>query len=348
MYPIEIIKYRTRRFDLCYDGRMNDTNKDLEVIRSQQLPNGLSLAGDGPNYQHVWIRDNVYVALAMQEAGQHKAAARVYEALCGIVAKYHTLLERKAYPTQAENILPPRFTTDGARVEGEWSNKQHDAVGVLLFGLGRLYQTDPSLLSDAMKKLCQQLVNYLEACQYFRDADNGMWEEEATLHASSLAACIKGIENVAAFCEHDEHMLASAKENLENLLPRESVLHEVDLAQLSLVWPYGYLNADIVKAVEHTLLREHGVIRYVGDHYEAKDGEEPQWVMGLPWLGIAHFALGNTDKARHYLHQTESLYTENGLPESYLASNKQCAHTPLAWSHAMALVLRSKLAQKQQ
>ncbi len=51
-----------------------------------------------------------------KKIGQHKAAARVYEALCGIVAKYHSLLERKAYPIEAANILPPRFTTDGARV----------------------------------------------------------------------------------------------------------------------------------------------------------------------------------------------------------------------------------------
>lgn len=325
---------------------MHDLNKDLEVIRSQQLANGLCLAGDGPNYQHIWIRDNVYVALALQEIGQNKEAARAYEALCGIIAKYHLLLERKTYPVEIDQILPPRFTADGSIVDGKWSNKQHDAVGVLLLGLGQLYQNDPSLLTSEMKKVCQQLVHYLETCQYYRDADNGMWEEVSALHASSLAACIKGIESVAGFCEHDEHMLELAKQNLENLLPRESVRHEVDLAQLSLLWPYGYKRADIVAAIESTLLREHGVIRYIGDIYEAKDGEEPQWVMGLPWLGVAHFELGNFDKAKEYLQRTEVLYTKNGLPESYLANNKQCAHTPLAWSHAMALVLRSKLANR--
>jgi GH15 family glucan-1,4-alpha-glucosidase len=191
-------------------------------------------------------------------------------------------------------------------------------------------------------------VHYLEACTYFRDADNGMWEEESVVHASSLAACIKGIEKVSEFCDYDEQMLETARRNLEHLLPRESAQHTVDLALLSLVWPYNHKRADIVEAVESTLLREHGVIRYAGDHYEAKDGEEPQWVMGLPWLGIVHFELGNINKAQKYLRKTEALYTENGLPESYLANNKQCAHTPLAWSHAMTLVLRSKLAQKQQ
>ncbi len=323
---------------------MHDFNKDLEVIRSQQLANGLFLAGDGPDYQHVWIRDNVYVALALQEIGQSKDAARVYQALCGIIAKYHLLLERRTYPVESDQVLPPRFTAEGAIVSGEWSNKQHDAVGVLLLGLGKMYQTDLSLLTSEMKKVCQQLVHYLETCQYSRDADNGMWEEEPTLHASSLAACIKGIEKVSGFCEYDEKMLAVARQNLENLLPRESARHEVDLAQLSLVWPCGYKRADIVAAVESTLLREHGVIRYVGDIYESKDGEESQWVMGLPWLGVANFELGNIDKAKEYLRRTESLYTKNGLPESYLANNKQCSHTPLAWSHAMALVLRSKLA----
>ena len=144
---------------------MYDANKDLEVIRSQQLANGLCLAGDGPNYQHVWIRDNVYVALALQEIGQNKEAARAYEALCAIISKYHLLLDRNTYPVEIDQILPPRFTADGSIVDGKWSNKQHDAVGVLLFGLGQLYRTNQTLLTCEMIKVCQRLVHYLEQGQ---------------------------------------------------------------------------------------------------------------------------------------------------------------------------------------
>jgi GH15 family glucan-1,4-alpha-glucosidase len=313
-------------------------DKDFAVILSQQLPNKLFVAG-GADYNKVWIRDNVYVALAFAEAGRHKEAAEIYSGLCRFIELYEPLLSRTDYPVKEAELLHPRFDVSGGLVAEHWSNKQHDAVGALLYGLG----TSQVPLSKSEQRIAQGLVHYLELCRYWKDLDNGMWEEKAALHASSLAACIKGIEAVSSFCQHDSDSLKKAKQTLDRLLPNESVIHPVDMALLSLIWPYGYKHRDIVELIEFELLREYGVIRHVGDTYEANGKTEPQWVMGLPWLGIAQFELGNIQKAREYLAKTERLYTDNGLPESYLAHNRVSIHTPLAWSHALMIVLRAKL-----
>jgi phosphorylase kinase alpha/beta subunit len=320
-------------------------DKDLVVLRSQQLPNKLSIAGGG-DYDKIWIRDNVYVALAFVAAGLPSEAASIYSALFAIIKTYEPTLDLTGYPHKESELLLPRFTINGAKVKDRWSNKQHDAIGILLYGVGQLYSMDHEYVSESEKELIQKLVGYLERCRYWEDLDNGMWEEDPPLlHASSLAACIKGIEAVSSFCSYNLGYLATAKENLASLLPSESSAHSTDMALLSLVWPLGYKRQDIVQTVEDKLLRSNGVARFIGDKYESMDNQEAEWVMGIPWLGIAYYELGNIIKARQYLEQTERLYTENGLPESYLAENTACVHTPLAWSHAMALVLRSKLSK---
>lgn len=320
--------------------------RDFKVIQSQQLSNGLLIAGGG-DYDKIWIRDNAYVALAFLEAGQFDDAAKILNELCKIISTFQDRLTATNYPENDSALLPPRFTTQGKEVSGHWSNKQHDAVGVLLFAIGRLFKLQSNLITDETKQTIRQLVTYLETCRYWEDTDNGIWEEAPPiLHSSSLAACIRGIEKISGFVDFDKDGLQLAKDNLEKLLPNESEIHPVDMALLSLIWPYEYKRHDIVERIEDQLLRKHGVIRHIGDEYEAGGISEPEWVMGIPWLGIAHFEFGDVQKAKQYLEITERLYTENGLPESYLADNTACVHTPLAWSHAMAIVLRSKLADR--
>ncbi len=328
--------------------------KDLAVIRSQMVSGiGLTVAStevsDDPdviNYNRVWIRDNVYVALAFVQAGQLHEAADMYGQLCKMINNFEPLLDQTEYPTQDDQLLPARFSIDGQRINEKWSNRQYDAIGLLLFGLGQLNYLDPTLVNKEQRRIAQKLINYLQTCRYWQDPDNGMWEnEEEELHSSSLAACICGIQMVSDFCNFDKAALEKAKANLEAQLPAESATRPVDMSELSLIWPYGYKRQDIVDHVESQLLKQYGVIRYEGDVYESDGGVEPQWVMGIPWLGVANFMLGNRSKAEQYLSDAEQLYTRDGnLPEAYLAQNKDF-HTPLAWSHAMMIVLRTKLGK---
>lgn len=323
---------------------METMEKDLDIIRSLQLSNKLTIAGGG-DYDKIWIRDNVYVALALIEAGHEAEAAQIYSELITILKSYKEKLDLGNYP-QKHELLHARFSTDGAEVDGEWGNKQHDAIGLLLFGIGRLRSVNQKYFDNSERELVQKIVHYLENCHYWEDPDNGIWEEDPALHASSLAACIKGIEAVSGFCSYTSSYLELAKKNLDSILPTESLVHTTDMALLTLVWPLGYKQSQLVKNVEEVLLRKRGVARYIGDRYEANGGQEPAWTMGIPWLGIAYFELGDIEKARYYLEQTEKLYTDEGLPESYVDDGNACIHTPLAWSHAIALVLREKLRNR--
>jgi phosphorylase kinase alpha/beta subunit len=145
------------------------------------------------------------------------------------------------------------------------------------------------------------------------------------------------------------------------MFPFESADRPVDLAQLSLIYPYrvifGEDAAEIVNRVEKLLLRKRGVIRYLGDSYYATNehlgrhlpltnyyGSEAEWTFGLPWLALCHMELGNFNKAKHYVSRTEGLMLKDGsLPELYFAdSDNHNLNNPLGWSNAMYILAKEK------
>ena len=135
-------------------------------------------------------------------------------------------------------------------------------------------------------------------------------------------------------------------ETLKKLLPRESKTKDIDLALLSLIYPYNVATKEqakqIIKNVEEKLLREKGVIRYINDHYYNKNGEA-EWTMGLPWLAIVHKILGNPDKYVEYMQKTQSALNSKGeLPELYFAnSGEHNENTPLLWSMSLMKVAQT-------
>ena len=177
-----------------------------------------------------------------------------------------------------------------------------------------------------------------------------MWEENQEVHASSVGACLAGlkqIHNVKGITVPDE-LIAKGEETLRKMLPRESDRKFVDLALLSLVWPYQVTTAvetaEILKNVEYHLLRKHGVIRYKGDHYYNKnpDGwsEEAEWTFGLSWLAIIYEKVGDKKKADFFLNEAKKTITKNGeIPELYISnSTKFNDNTPLGWSESLFVV----------
>jgi len=113
-----------------------------------------------------------------------------------------------------------------------------------------------------------------------------------------------------------------------------------DLALLSLIYPLEMPAPEIVERVEERLLRDHGVIRYEDDQYHRLDGKEAEWTMGVPWLGLCWHKLGDKARAKQYLDWTDKLYWGDHLPECYTGTIP-CEHTPLAWSHSLAVALRA-------
>jgi GH15 family glucan-1,4-alpha-glucosidase len=50
--------------------------------------------------------------------------------------------------------------------------------------------------SDDDRRIVQKLVWYLSTLEYWHDPDSGMWEEDQEVHASSVGACVAGLESI--------------------------------------------------------------------------------------------------------------------------------------------------------
>lgn len=334
------------------------------ILDKLRLDHGLYIASTGSQYQHVWIRDSFYMAIPFlnKECDTYE---RTYHAILDILRKYEWKLDihTQQKPHFKHEYLHPRYSKDNLNeIEQEWGNIQHDSWGSVLFGIGEGIKAGKKMLRDEKdKEIIQKLVWYLDCCQYWIAADNGVWEEWEELHSSSIAACVAGLQAVRNIVEVPRELILKGYNTLANMFPVESADRQVDLAQLSLIYPYKILVEDdarlILNRIESMLLRSNGVIRYQGDSYystlEDKGRHLPlkeyykheaEWCFGIPWLASCQMELGNYRKAEKYIIKTEKLMLPDGsLPELYFAhSNKYNDNTPLGWSNSMYIQAKEK------
>lgn len=297
-------------------------------------------------YNNVWIRDNVYVALGLANARDNKNAIEALRGIFDILIKHEYKIDWaiKEKPDDKYKYIHARFnpiTHD--EYHEDWGNKQNDAVGAFLFQVGTLYDKDVMVMRGSDDyRLLQKLVHYLESIQYWQDPDNGVWENDEELHASSVGACVAGLKAVRHLVDVPEWLIEKGQETLNTMLPRESVSKETDLALLTLIYPYNIVTNEqrdqILHDVETKLVKKRGVVRYFGDWYY-NNGKEAEWVMGFPWLAIIYKQMGRMDLHRKYMAKTYACMNWKGdLPELYLGgTEKYNENTPLGWNHAMLL-----------
>ena len=198
---------------------------------------------------------------------------------------------------------------------------------------------------------------YLESIEYWHDEDSGMWEEDEEVHASSVGACVAGLNSISKIkgIIVPTELIEKGKNTLNHLLPRESMRKFVDLSLLSLIYPYNVVTAsqreDILKNVEYLLLKERGVIRYKNDHYYNKnmDGysEEAEWSFGLSWLAIIYTKLGQIKKANYFINKMIRTDTPEGIPELYFSNSDQPnKNTPLGWAESLFIVALHDINEK--
>lgn len=174
---------------------------------------------------------------------------------------------------------------------------------------------------------------------------------------SSVGACLAGLYEIKGIVYVPDFLIEAGQVAISSLFPKESLTKDFDLAQLSLVYPYNLLSnvqtKIIVEQVENNLLRNAGVLRYIGDSYynsaleETRKlpesfyvGKEAEWTMGIPWLALCYIRLGDQKKAEYYIRQAESLMLEGSkLPELYYAhTRKENINNPLGWSNALYIM----------
>ena len=330
----------------------------LKILESLQYKSGLFAAskkGTKTGYDKAWLRDNFYECLAFEVLGDFETVRKTYRAILDVFKKHEKKIDYaiSKKPEHTHEYIHPRYNPETFdEYWEEWGNKQNDSIGCILFKIGELEKRESGVLKldDDDRRVIQKLVWYLSTLEYLHDPDSGMWEEAEEVHMSSVGACLAGlkmIQNVEGIIVPKE-LLVKGEEILHSLLPRESKNKFVDLALLSLIWPYNIVTKEeaevIVENVEYHLLKERGVIRYKGDHYYNKnpDGwsEEAEWTFGLSWLAIIYDKLGHVEKAKYFLEQAKGTVARNGaIPELYLSnSTKHNDNIPLGWSESLFIV----------
>src|SRR3989344_1660976 len=326
-------------------------HKSKQILRKLRAPSGLFVAGGNPEKTHyahqAWIRDSIYQAIGLEQFDT-PGAVKTYQALLDVLLKHEYKIDWaiREKPDAKHKYIHARYhpiTFD--EFDQDWGNKQNDAVGALLFKIGELHEKRVSVLRDSNDyRIVQKLVYYLESIQYWKDCDNGVWEENEEVHASSVGACVAGLIKIQKLVYVPDELYLKGLETLNALLPRESASKEVDLALLSLIYPYKIVTPEqcdaILQNIEQKLVREKGVLRYLGDCYFNYEGKEASWTMGFPWLAKIYKDLGNKEKYNHYLAKTHEVMTTDGeLPELYLGDGEKFnENTPLGWAQAMYLV----------
>ncbi len=336
--------------------------KHLHILQRLQYRSGLfgaSKQSVQTGYDKAWLRDNFYECLAFFVLKDYETCKQTYKALLRIFEKHEEKIDM-AIRQKPEH----KYQYIHARVHPEtfdefwedWGNKQNDAIGAILFGIARLEQAGiPVIETEKDKELVQKLVHYLGSIQYWHDQDSGMWEENEEVHSSSVGACVAGLKAINGFVEVPDDLIRKGQEALDRLLPRESRKKFVDLAQLSLIYPYHVVNKhqeqQILDHVEYLLVRSRGLIRYKNDAYYNKNqdqySEEAEWVFGFSWLAIIYKEKGDRKKAEYYLEKVKADDTVKGMPELYYSdSSEHNDNTPLGWAESMFIIALYKLSQK--
>ncbi len=340
-------------------------DKHVEILKSLQYDSGLFAAADKgveTGYDKSWLRDNFYETIAFEVIGDWDTVEKTYKAILEILIKHEAkidwAIENK--PTESYQYIHARFhPTTFEEFWESWGNKQNDAVGCILFRIGELeaHHNRTILTDEAHIRIVNKLVKYLEAIEYWKDSDSGMWEEDEELHVSSVGAVVAGLKSIQRLpqIEVPDELIHKGVTVINDMLPRESQRKFVDLAQLSLIWPYNVVNRhqedQILQNIEYHLLRDRGVIRYKGDQYYNKNpdnhSEEAEWTFGLAWLSIIYQKRGESEKAFEYIKDLIASDTEEGMPELYFSNSPEYNdNTPLGWSESLFIVALYEMQER--
>ena len=336
----------------------------LDVVRSLQKPSGVFTASAHDvktGYDKAWLRDIYFMTLGFLETGEFAVVKKAAKSLLSVFVKHREKINWAIQnkPRETWQYVHARFNPETfEEYWEEWGNSQNDAVGEVLNLLSELELRGESVIETAEEKeMMQMIVDYLVALEYWQDDDNGIWEENMEVHASSIGSCVAGLRKakLVSWLSVPEEAIYQGEQALRALLPRESETKFSDLALLSLIYPFAVVTkeeeAQILKNVEYHLVKDKGVIRYKSDRYynANTDGfsEEAEWCFGLSWLAIIYADRGEKEKAFYYLRRAKNAVTREGLvPELYFSnSERPNENTPLGWAESMYVVALKKVKE---
>ena len=324
------------------------TNQETgAVIASPDVDENYTKCG---RYGYCWPRDAIFINTALNILGLTKLTDKFYSVWATKAQLKSGLFEQRYYTT---GELAPSWGI------------QIDETASILIGIhqnGKYKKLEPLIL-----KAITALLEFIEI-DFLPKESFDLWEERKGKHLYSTASIYEGLrcgkemlEKIASEKYRDiileiEKTLANLKEAIiqnfvqDGAFKRSVDNNQTDISNLSLVVPYHILDVNDV-LMENTLnkieydlkCQNGGYFRYQWDTY--MDGNV--WIISTLWLALYYIEKGNIERAKELFDWTTNHADEmNFLPEQIdKNSDKTIWIRQLAWSHAMYIIVKAKLAE---
>ena len=300
-----------------------------------------------------WLRDNFYTCLSFSVMGDWETIEKTYSAIIKLFLQHEDKIKKTIAKKQESkpeyitiNFKPKHFDV----FWDEWGNNQHDTIGSILFMVSKLEQHKPhSILKNYHHvDIINLLIRYLDSIQYWSSKDKGFWSETQELHASSIGACVAGLKEINKLPQFTvpKVLISKGETALRKLFPRESKKKFVDLALLSLIYPYDILTPEeekqVLKNIQYHLIKNRGIVRYKNDHYfnknPDKESEEAEWLVGLAWLAVIMEKKNRVGLSEHLVSKVIKNLSPQGIPEVYFSNSKRHNDITPGWAESLFLV----------
>ncbi|CAN5169085.1 hypothetical protein BH09ACT5_BH09ACT5_16040 [soil metagenome] len=353
-------------------------DSSLDTIVSLQDPSGAYPAS--PTFSayrgYSWFRDGAFIADGVSAWGGADSASRFHDWCARILVSRSDQIERivsaaaAGTPVPDAEMLPTRFTFEGAEGDDEWWDFQLDGYGTWLWAVVE-HSNRHMLPLETWQPAIDLAVDYLVSS--WRRPCFDWWEERAEeVHVSTLGCIAAGLAAAVPSLTGERALGArSAVLEIRALIRQEGLTDgrlskwlgspEVDASLLAVIRPLGVFPAEgsiataTVAAIDAQLNVGGGVHRYTADTFFGGG----QWPLLSCFLGLALLAGGDRDRAIEQLQWAASTATTAGeLPEQVadhlLAPGMRQewidrwgpVATPLLWSHGMFLRLAADLGLK--
>lgn len=347
------------------------------VITTHQQPGGaLPAAPHFSAYRgYAWLRDGGFTAEGVSRYGDVESARRFHTWVDAVLERRRgqvdTLVQRarRGESVPVEQMLPTRFTFDGADGTDPWWDFQTDGYGTWLWSV----TTHAARHGEDLERWragIEVAVDYLAA--FWPLACYDWWEEHVEQrHVSTLGAICGGLQAATDSGLLDparRDAAAAAAEGARELILRDGVRDghlvkwlgsdSVDGSLPACIVPFGVVAADspvaaaTLEAVAADLDVDGGVHRFTADVFYGGG----QWPLLSALLGWNLVRAGRTQQAWRHAEWIAAQASPTGeLPEQvdhhllHPQSRPEWVErwgpvaTPLLWSHGMFLILVDEL-----
>ena len=354
---------------------MFNARRTLEVMESLKMaPSGAFAAGPG-NYSDIWLRDHLYMAFAYYYLGEPEKCVDGVRVVLNILHTQRHKLGQILKPS-----IHAKYRHNGnwfEEITESWGHHQGDVIGLLLYIVAYLDDRELSVVRDhGDRDLLQLLIFYVLNRKYWAEPDNGIWETCWTRKSSSIGAIVSGLAYAKRrrLASVQDQLISLGHNELDRILPYESrdmcgedngrhnreMGHDCDIAQLSLIWPFGVVSLEMgntilsrivdghttQNGIRHKLVHTHGIFRFWGDEYLSQyGGVSAEWQWDF-WLAIIYAKKNDLTKAFYWFDRGVKRITPDGYIAEAYVNGVPNEHTPLGWMHALALIAWTKILDR--